>query len=153
MSGVNSDMSLQTPVGVTIGAAVSTCVISLITFEVISLVRLQTWFEPSHCWSCDGFINSKRRLLSLPYLDHTCIAFDVMSYADSILDDSQPSSGSLPKLYKHCYLDLVFFGSSDLQFLLRPVVAARYSIAQSTLHVPAATEEESVEMMSESLDT
>ena len=104
MSGVNSDMSLQTPVGVTIGAAVSTCVISLITFEVISSVRLQTWFEPSHCWSCDGFINSKRRLLSLPYLGHTCIAFDVTSYADSILAFLDTPSDIAKNIYIYIYI-------------------------------------------------
>ena len=73
-----------------------TCVISLTTPGVISEVSLQTWLWPSHSWSSDGFINSKRRLLSLPYLSHTCIASGVMSFAVSILYifSFEPSSGT-----------------------------------------------------------
>ena len=58
------------------GSYVKTCVISHITSEVNSVVRLQTWFFQVTL-ERDGFINRKRSSLSLPDLDHTCNASDV----------------------------------------------------------------------------
>ena len=87
-SEVNSDVRLLTSACRSYywSSGLETCVISLTTPGVISEVSLQTWLWPSHSWSSDGFINSKRRLLSLPYLSHTCIASGVMSFAVSILN-------------------------------------------------------------------